>query len=28
VLAGEIECLDAVARADGMVAISLQQIVE
>src|SRR5262245_39159744 len=28
VLAGEIECLDAVARADGMVAISLQQIVK
>src|SRR5262249_10717671 len=28
VLAGEIECLDAVARADGMVAVSLQQIVE
>src|SRR5215813_9481308 len=28
VLAGEIERLDAVARADGMVAVSLQQVVE
>ena len=28
VLAGEIERLDAVARADGLVAVGLQQIVE